>query len=189
MAPFQFEWKRGIKQYIKMEIESLHKILKHVQNKQLVIYVDRDEDPATQLRKSTMYYKGIKGFRVEDFYKKLNSEIYKNRIYDPDTEYDQGFFSVDKICFNPEAPEELTFGGYVFTERPNTAIKYTGGLGFHSGSCSTVIRDFVDLPKIAIVCRSNSGVALRYPSSFQVYFMENVFVHDETDFCNESIIV
>ena len=186
-----FLWKESDElDYHRIHSQYLLELFKFVQNKPLVIYVDTNN---INLQNSIDYYNG-KYINVQDFYKKLEPSEYENRIYNSKTEYDQGFFSINNITEDIQKhPFILFYSGYIFSAKPNYAIRYEGNISTYGSylknlseygktySTEQNIYTFDDMPCISLnfTC-DNPFWYLQYFTLFNVYFMENPFVTDMT---------
>jgi hypothetical protein len=180
--------------YHRIHTQYLLELFKYVQNKPLVIYVDTND---INLQNGIDYYNG-KHINIQDFYKKLEPDEYKNRIYNSETEYDQGFFSINDITENiQEHPFNLYFSGYNFSAKPNHAIHYEGSITTYLSYLKQLskygeiyppekcIYTFDDIPRMSLNFRcDNPFWYLEYYSLFNVYFMENPFITDTIIYIN-----
>ena len=190
-----FLWKESEElNYHRIHTQYLLELFKYVQNKPLVIYIDRDD---INLQNGIDYYNG-KHINIQDFYKKLEPDEYKNRIYNSETEYDQGFFSINNIIENIEKhPFILYFSGYNFSAKLNHAIHYEGSISTYLSylkqlseygeiySTEKNIYTFDDIPCMSLnFTQNNPFWYLQYYSLFNVYFMENPFLTDDIIYIN-----
>ena len=166
--------------YHRIHTQYLLELFKYVQNKPLVIYVDTND---INLQNGIDYYNG-KHINIQDFYKKIEPDEYKNRIYNSETEYDQGFFSINDITENiQEHPFNLYFSGYIFSAKPNHAIHYEGSITTYLSYLKQLseygeiyppekcIYTFDDIPCMSLNFRcDNPFWYLEYYSLFNVYF-------------------